>query len=116
TPLTLADAQVAANVDLRLVRGGVVTGRIGDEDGEPLTRALVTVQRYQYLRGERQLQPAGGDQTDDRGQYRVFGLRPGDYYISATNAGLTQLIGRGLQQLAAGIGAAGGRGGRGGPG
>jgi len=116
TPVTLADAQEAANVDLRLTRGGVITGRVLDEDGEPLMRALVTVQRYQYLRGERQLTSAGGDQTDDRGQYRVFGLPPGDYYVSASVSGLGQAIGRGLQQLAAGIGppGAGGRGGRGG--
>lgn len=117
TPVVLADGQAAASIDLRLIRAGVLTGRVVDEDGEALARALVTVQRYQYVRGERQLLPAGGDQTDDRGQYRVFGLPPGDYYVSATNTGLEQLLGRGLQQLAAGIAAAGGRGGgRGGPG
>ena len=76
TPIDVADAQQLANVDLRIVRGGVITGRVLDEDGEPLARALVTVQRYQYVRGERQLMAAGGDQTDDRGQYRVFGLPP----------------------------------------
>ena len=116
-PLQIADGQTASNVDLRLTRGGVITGRIVDEDGEALARALVTVQRYQYIRGERQLTPAGGDQTDDRGQYRVFGLPPGDYFVSASATGLGELIGRGLQQLAAGIGAppGGGRGGRGGP-
>ncbi|HET7697151.1 MAG TPA: carboxypeptidase-like regulatory domain-containing protein [Vicinamibacterales bacterium] len=115
-PLQVADGQSAANVDLRLTRGGVITGRIVDEDGEALARALVTVQRYQYVRGERQLTPAGGDQTDDRGQYRVFGLPPGEYFVSASANGLNELIGRGLQQLAAGLGAqaAGGRGGRGG--
>jgi hypothetical protein len=109
TALTLADAHVAENVDVRLIRGGVITGRIGDEDGEPLARALVTVQRYQYVRGERQLTPAGADQTDDRGIYRVFGLPPGDYYVSTSTSGLGDLIGRGMQQLAAG--ALGGRGG-----
>lgn len=115
TPLTLAEGQAATNVDLRLIRGGVITGRVGDEDGEPLARALVTIQRYQYVRGERQLTPAGGDQTDDRGQYRVFGLPPGEYYVSASTAGLGELLGRGLQQLAAGLGAVGGGpGGRGG--
>jgi hypothetical protein len=114
TPVVVAEAQALANVDLRLTRGGVITGRVTDEDGEALARALVTVQRYQYLRGERQLTPAGGDQTDDRGQYRVFGLPPGDYYVSASAGGLGQLIGRGMQQLAAGIGALGG--GRGGGG
>ena len=76
TPLVLADAQAAGNIDVRIMRGGVITGHVGDEDGEPLMRALVTVQRYQYVRGERQLMSAGGDQTDDRGQYRVFGLPP----------------------------------------
>jgi hypothetical protein len=116
TPVPLTDGQSAANIDLRLTRGGVITGRIVDEDGEALARALVTVQRYQYVRGERQLTPAGGDQTDDRGQYRVFGLPPGDYFVSASANGLGQLLGRGLQQLAAGFAAqpGAGRGGRGG--
>ena len=27
----------------------------------------------------------GGDQTDDRGLYRIFGLRPGEYYIRASD-------------------------------
>jgi hypothetical protein len=76
TPVTIADAQAATNIDLRLTRGGVITGTVQDEDGEALPRAIVSVQRYQYVGGERQLRPAGGDQTDDRGQYRVFGLPP----------------------------------------
>jgi protocatechuate 3,4-dioxygenase beta subunit len=114
TPVQLADAQEISTIDLRLTRGAVITGRVLDEDGEALARALVTVQRYQYVRGERQLTPAGGDQTDDRGQYRVFGLPPGEYYVSASAAGLAQLIGRGLAALGAAAGGPGGRGGRGG--
>jgi protocatechuate 3,4-dioxygenase beta subunit len=97
TPVQIADGQEVSGIDLRLTRGSVITGRVLDEDGEPLARALVTVQRYQYVRGERQLTSAGGDQTDDRGQYRVFGLPPGDYYVSATAGGLAQILGRGLQ-------------------
>ena len=117
TPIQLLDNQQATSVDLRLIRGGVITGRVLDEDGEPLMRAVVSVQRYQYLQGNRQLTPAGADQTDDRGVYRVFGLPAGDYYVSVSVSGLGQIIGRGLQQLAMGAGAfgpGGGRGGRGG--
>jgi hypothetical protein len=113
SPVPISDGETRADVDLRLTRGGVITGHVVDEDGEALARALVTVQRYQYVRGERQLQPVGGDQTDDRGQYRVFGLPPGDYYVSASANGLDQVIGRGLQQLAAMAAGGGGRGGRG---
>lgn len=111
TPVQVADGQEVSGIDLRLTRGSVITGRVLDEDGEPLARALVTVQRYQYVRGERQLTSAGGDQTDDRGQYRVFGLPPGDYYVSATAGGLAQILGRGLQFSRGAFG--GGRGGRG---
>lgn len=84
TPIRLADGQQLANVDLILARGAVVTGRVLDEDGEPLARTRVQGLRYQYLRGERRLVGAGADLTDDRGQYRIFGLPPGEYVVSAT--------------------------------
>ena len=109
TALELTDAQQAGNIDVRLVRGGVITGRIADEDGEPLVRARVTVQRYQYVNGERQLTIAGTDDADDRGQYRVFGLPPGDYFVSATAIDSGQ-GGRGAQLLAAVTQGRGGRG------
>ena len=90
--MSLTDGQQLANVDMKLPRGGVITGRVADEDGESLARAIVSVVRYQYLRGERQLMPAGIDQTDDRGQYRIFGLAPGDYYVTATAGGMAEQI------------------------
>jgi protocatechuate 3,4-dioxygenase beta subunit len=113
TAVQLADGQALAAVDFRLIRGAVITGRILDEDGEPLVRALVSVERYQYVRGERQLTAAGGDQTDDRGQYRIFGLPPGEYYVSASTTTLAQQLGRGFQVAIAGVtgGRGGGRGG-----
>ena len=90
TPVELTDGQQTANIDIKLARGGVVTGHVLDEEGEPLARAVVTVLRQQYVRGQKQLAPAGSDQTDDRGQYRVFGLSPGDYFVSATAGGVEQ--------------------------
>jgi protocatechuate 3,4-dioxygenase beta subunit len=92
TPLELTDGQQAVNIDIKLARGGVVTGRVLDEEGEPLARAVVTVLRQQYVRGEKQLAPAGADQSDDRGQYRVFGLPPGDYFVSASAGGIEQIV------------------------
>ena len=92
TPLELADAQQLSGIDLRLARGGVIAGRILDEDGEPLAQAMVTVLRQQYVRGEKQMTPVGADQSDDRGQFRVFGLPPGDYYVSATAGGVERLF------------------------
>ena len=48
---------------------------------------MVRVMRYQYQQGERRLTPAGNAQTDDKGQYRVWGLMPGDYYVNAIMRG-----------------------------
>src|SRR6185503_1762361 len=66
-----------------LPRGSVIAGHVSDEDGDPMPGANVRVMRYQYLQGDRRLTPAGNAQTDDKGQYRVWGLMPGDYYVSA---------------------------------
>lgn len=83
TPLQLADGQQMKGVDFSLPRGSVVAGRVFDEDGDPMPGANVRVMRYQYLQGDRRLMPAGSAQADDKGQYRVWGLMPGDYYVSA---------------------------------
>lgn len=84
----LAEGQALERIDFNLPRGGVVAGRIVDEFGEPVAGLDVQVLRYVYREGRRQLAPAGGwgRQTDDRGQYRVYGLPPGEYYVFARAA------------------------------
>ncbi|MBP7776396.1 MAG: carboxypeptidase regulatory-like domain-containing protein [Acidobacteria bacterium] len=85
TPVDLAAGQTLEKIVVGLPRGSVITGRIADEFGEPLTGAQVRVLRYGYAAGARRLLPAGqSDRTDDQGTFRVFGLSPGDYVVSAT--------------------------------
>lgn len=108
TPLQLGDGQQIKGIEFRLPRGSVISGHVLDEDGEPMPGAMVRIMRYQYLQGNRQLAPAGTAQTDDKGQYRVWGLMPGDYYVNAVTR-IADLGGRGF-------GPGGGPGGRGGPG
>lgn len=83
-PLVLGDKLVLEKIDFNLPRGGVVTGRVLDEFGEPVSEVMVQVSRFRYLGGQRRLLNAGrSNQTDDLGQFRVYGLPPGEYYISA---------------------------------
>lgn len=87
TPLELADAQTMEKVTIALPRGSVLGGRVTDEFGEPVANANVIAWRYAYAAGARRMQPAGQnarDTTDDQGHFRLFGLPPGDYYVSAT--------------------------------
>jgi len=83
TPLQLADGQEIKDIEFSLPRGSVIAGHVYDETGDPLPGVLVRVLRYQYQQGNKRLAPAGTAQTDDQGQYRVWGLMPGDYYVDA---------------------------------
>ena len=84
-PIDLSAGQVLDKTDVALPHGGVITGRIADEYGEPLPDATVQAMRYQYIGGQRQLVSARRvAQTHDIGQFRIFALPPGDYYLSAS--------------------------------
>ena len=73
TPLQLIDGQQLKGIQFQLPRGSVISGHVLDEDGDAMPGVIVRVMRYQYLQGERRLTPAGTGQTDDKGQYRVWG-------------------------------------------
>jgi protocatechuate 3,4-dioxygenase beta subunit len=83
-PLTLSPGQRTRDLVFRLFPQGVITGKVVDEDGEPVESAQIRVLRYAFVRGKRQMTSPGFASTDDQGEYRVFGLDPGKYYLSAT--------------------------------
>ena len=83
TPVTLGAGQRVANIDLALVPGGVIAGRILDEDGSPFAGAAVEALVTRTEAGTNTLFSMATGQTDDRGEFRLFGLGPGEYYVSA---------------------------------
>ena len=84
-PIELADGQTLENVNFNLPRGSVIAGRIIDEFGEPVADVMVSALHYRTFSGRRRLVPVGRfGMTDDMGHFRMYGLAPGDYYISAT--------------------------------
>ena len=96
-PLQIADGQVVEKVDFALPRGAVITGHVVDEFGEPIADIRVAPMRYQFVQGRRQLNAAGRvATTNDIGEYRIFGLAPGQYYLSASTQG--NLLAVGLDQ------------------
>jgi protocatechuate 3,4-dioxygenase beta subunit len=116
TPIQLADGQKIENATISLPRGSVITGVVIDENGEPSPGTQVRVMRYVLRAGERAVQQAGTDTTDDRGIYRVYGLQPGDYMVSAVPRNLSlgalrESIAAEVEALLAQAGAAGGAGG-----
>ena len=82
TPIQLGDGQ-KAQVALQLPKGGVISGTVLDEHGDPVPGTQLRVMRYSFQNGRRTLGQTGSGSTDDRGMYRVYGLQPGDYVVCA---------------------------------
>lgn len=93
-PIELADKQELDKADISMPRGSVISGRIVDEFGEPLADVMVSALRQTWSGGRRRLVPAGGRvaQTNDLGQFRMYGLPPGEYYVTATLRGVETLM------------------------
>jgi protocatechuate 3,4-dioxygenase beta subunit len=82
--LTLTPGQKMTDLLFKLPRTAVITGRVLNEDGEPLPGAEVKAYGTQRRHGNRELGSFTGTSTNDLGEYRIFGLGPGRYYVAAS--------------------------------
>jgi hypothetical protein len=86
--LSLKPGETVSDVLFRMTVSGVVTGRVTNEDDEAMVRVQVVALRgpseeeiedeAPFSAGKRDLRAVSSAQTDDRGQYRIFALKPGD--------------------------------------
>lgn len=83
TPFTLAPGQTLSGVRLGMAPTSSITGRILDADGDPIPYARVQALRVAYEEGQRVLIGARNASADDRGEYRIYSLPPGEYYVAA---------------------------------
>jgi hypothetical protein len=84
-PIELSDGQVFERADVSIASGGVLTGQILDDAGEPQGGVTVRALKPQFVDGIAVPGPAVGtaDVTDDLGQFRLFGLPGGEYFVGA---------------------------------
>lgn len=88
-PIAVEAGARVDNVSLTLTRGAVISGTLRLPGGEPAHNMPVTVVAVDRAGGAATLRYAGGrTATDDRGDYRVFGLPPGTYAVLARPSGL----------------------------
>ena len=85
SPSNASAPETRDGVDIPLTRFGTMTGRVLDEYGFPVMGARAQALRVVYEGGRRKLVAVSlpSRTTDDRGGYRVYGLRPGQYLVSA---------------------------------
>ena len=86
--------RVGDNVTIRMVKGGVITGRVTDANGNPVIGVFVSAIRTRDAEGMKVDVSFGGRLrlTDDRGVYRIYGLRPGTYLVVANSGRLVMSV------------------------
>jgi hypothetical protein len=94
TPIAVMDGQRMTDIAIDMPRGGVIAGVVRDEDGRPIASSQVMAQLMTYSMGVRTFvnasagPRAGWVVTNDRGEYRIWGLPPGEYTVRASGNGL----------------------------
>lgn len=83
TQLIRLQAGRSQNLSLIMLPGGAITGRVLNEEGEPMQNVSVAAMRYVYTIAGRRLTEAKRATSDDKGEYRLFSLKPGSYLLMA---------------------------------
>jgi protocatechuate 3,4-dioxygenase beta subunit len=83
--VSIAAGQTIDDLVLRLTPTGVISGRIINEREEAMPGVFVQSMKSSYRSGHREFSDARASFTDDRGEFRIWGLAPGQYYVRATN-------------------------------
>ena len=94
TAIVLGADQNVKDIIFKLTPQSVITGKVLDDEGEPVANVQVRAMKYQYRGGKKQWSQVSNGQTSDIGEYRIPGLDPGSYVVSANpnnrNGGMMQ--------------------------
>jgi hypothetical protein len=85
--LTLAPGQELHDASFRISPLSAIAGRVLDEEGDPIQGAGVQVLKFSYATGQRMLLSVSGTSSNDRGEYRAFGLPAGRYFLLVSQPG-----------------------------
>lgn len=78
--LSIREGEEIKDFSLQMLPTAIISGRIVDEDGDPMPKAVVFVQRK---KPGAKLETAGSESTNDLGEFRFHGLFPGQYVVVA---------------------------------
>jgi protocatechuate 3,4-dioxygenase beta subunit len=87
TILNLRAGQQLTDVAFKLTPAATISGRVMDSNGEPLTGVTVQALRSTFdATGKRTLQATSSARTNDLGEYRLYWINPGRYFVGANAA------------------------------
>ncbi|MBO0725651.1 MAG: hypothetical protein J2P52_08635, partial [Blastocatellia bacterium] len=89
-PVTLMKGETLEEIELKLIPGGVITGRVTTAGGQPMVGAALYTRAIDPRTQQRLPTVTYGEsrfRTDDRGVYRIYGLPAGRYIVGVDNEG-----------------------------
>jgi hypothetical protein len=84
TTLALQPGQHLTGINMALIPQGVITGKVLDDDGDPMGQASVHLLSRNWIRGKERYLPAGQTGANELGEFRISNLSPGKYYLVAS--------------------------------
>lgn len=81
-PVVVGDGELVEGIDFSAVRGAVITGRVTDSDGRPVIDERVWLMEINDRGVRSNFIGYIPFTTDDRGVYRIYGLKAGRYKVS----------------------------------
>jgi hypothetical protein len=91
-PLILSPDSPVRDVRISLAPQAVITGKVLDDQGDPMMNVVVTAMAAKVIEGRRAFQGQGSANTNDLGEYRLAGLRAGKYIVCAHSNGIFNAI------------------------
>ena len=79
---------IGSQLKIKMIKGGVITGKVTNSKGDPIVGVPVhAMSLNDPVWSPTDFLGGGGAESDDRGIYRIYGLRPGPYVVSAGGPG-----------------------------
>ncbi|MDP9206667.1 MAG: carboxypeptidase-like regulatory domain-containing protein [Gemmatimonadota bacterium] len=84
-PLNLVEGGHLTGLTITMTPQAIISGKVEDEDGDPISAVQVMVYRVGYQGGQKQFLPAGNVSVNPDGTFMAGNLEPGHYYLSASD-------------------------------
>ncbi len=108
--ISVAAGQPVPEIQLPMTPTGAIYGVVVDGKNEPIGNVEVQALKASYPEGRRILTEVQSVRTNDLGEYRLFWLTPGRYYIVAIHSqvgispGLPRMFDQGTMSMVGGVG------------
>jgi hypothetical protein len=106
TPLAIPAGQAISGVSISVLPTATISGTVRDQFGRPIGSVEVSAMKAMYQTGRQELTKVQSVVTDERGEYRLFWLTPGRYFVNARHPdlGMAPMRMGGMRSIGGGVG------------